>query len=260
MPLVEEIGQEHRLAAIEWAVKKLNYSIDRPNMNRRPISEALDDKIMGDIATIAICQFLRRAGLKAIAYDQIRKDNFELPDPGWDILVASQHHKLNTWGRSTLTPCNLPDYAVSLSVRSSRLPKTDTIEKAMKIRDFKVFDNHNGKIELDLTADIETQVYYDLEKTKLYGNITNKDVQQALLSRHNCTVIEEKLGIQSRFDSCYLASWNFASNIINHCKTLEMRGANTTWPSYHGGETKRMWKAPLSMGQSFDKAYNMLKK
>ena len=84
MPVLKTVGQE-RLAAIQWACKKLRNSVDRQGMNRRGISEALDDKIMGDIATIALCHYFLDLGYGAIAYDQIRNDNFEGESPNKDF-------------------------------------------------------------------------------------------------------------------------------------------------------------------------------
>jgi hypothetical protein len=259
MPITENIDQSSRLAAIEWASKKLKYSIDRPDMNQRGLSDALDDKIMGDIATIAICQFIRRLELKAIAYDQIRCDNFELPDPGWDILVYNSGLALNNWRKTAQYPCTPPNEAISLSVRSSRLPKGDTLEKALNIRDFKIFDNHRGRIEKDLTSDIETQVYYELNKTQLNEAVSEEDINRAILSRDNCIAIDEKLNIGSRYDSCFLSRWDFSTNIIKYTESLIAARKKSTWPSYHGGKKKEMWIAPLNRGFSFKDAFQMIK-
>lgn len=251
MAIFRNVGQD-RLAAIEWACKKLNHSIDRSNMNRRPIAESLDDKIMGDIATIVVCQYLREKGYGAIAYDQIRIDNFEKPDPGWDVLLAKPEDKkrLNNWGRSTTAPLIAPEYALTISVKSSRLPIRDTIEAAIRTRDFKIFDMHNKSIDDDLTADIETQVYYDYHNTQLDKNIiiTKKNVEDVIKDRVHANIIDNVLSINERFQSCILARWNFSENISESCKErLKNSSTKAVWESYG----KRMWLAPLHEGYSF---------
>jgi len=58
-PVSWRVSPQQMLQAIQWACKKVDYSIDRPGMNKRSLSEKLDDKIMGDIATIAVWEYLQ---------------------------------------------------------------------------------------------------------------------------------------------------------------------------------------------------------
>lgn len=247
MTIYKDIGND-RLAAIEWASKKLYNSIDRPNMNSRGITEALDDKIMGDVATIAVCKYLREMGFAAITYDQIRKDNFKNPDPGWDVAVCKDKDSLNHWARMTHEPTIVPRFALSISVKSSRLPKGDDIYSAIQRRDFKIFNLYNNQISLDLTADIETQVYYELERTQLNNlNITHKDVVHASIDRENCKIIDKKLMIYHRYGQCILSRWNFAQNIIAKTNMRLKNNQRISWSSFG----KSMWIAPLLEGYSF---------
>ncbi|SHO23771.1 Putative uncharacterized protein [Moritella viscosa] len=247
MPIYKDVGKD-RLAAIEWACKKLDNSIDRPNMNARGVSEALDDKIMGDIATIAVCKYLREVGLGAVAYDQIRTDYFEKPDPGWDVVVSKNKGELNRWARSTNEPTIIPGFALSISVKSSRLPAADNIQRAINQRDFKIFNLNNNQIDLDLTADIETQVYYNLEKTQLCNlKITKEDVINATMNRENCKVVDKKLMINARYNECILSRWVFSENIVNQTNLRMQSNQRFTWSSFG----KSMWIAPLSEGFSF---------
>ncbi|PHM62953.1 hypothetical protein [Xenorhabdus ishibashii] len=249
MPIYKDIGND-RLAAIEWASKKLDNSIDRPNMNSRGISEALDDKIMGDVATIAVCKYLREVGFAAIAYDQIRNDDFKNPDPGWDVAVSKDKRLLNHWANMTDEPTIVPSFALSVSVKSSRLPKGDDIYSAIQRRDFKIFNLNNNQISLDLTADIETQVYYELEKTQLHNlQVMHRDVVEATLDRKNCKVIDEKLMIHFRYSQCILSRWNFSQDIITKTNMRLQKNQGITWSSFG----KSMWIAPLLEGYSFQK-------
>ncbi|MFK7805436.1 MAG: hypothetical protein AB8G95_27650, partial [Anaerolineae bacterium] len=72
LPTPEYWEAENLLAAIEYAAKKLFFSVDRKNMNRRPLTESLDDKIMGEVATVAVVEYLRSVGVPAASYDQFR--------------------------------------------------------------------------------------------------------------------------------------------------------------------------------------------
>ncbi|EAQ53538.1 hypothetical protein [Vibrio sp. MED222] len=247
MPIYKDVGKD-RLAAIEWACKKLDNSIDRPNMNARGVSEALDDKVMGDIATIVVCKYLREVGLGAVAYDQIRTDGFEKPDPGWDVVVSKNRSGLNRWARGTKEPTIVPGFALSISVKSSRLPAADNIQRALNQRDFKIFNLNNNQISLDLTADIETQVYYNLEKTQLCNlKVTKEDVINATINRQNCKVIDEKLMINDRYNECILSRWAFSEDIVNKTKSRIQANQKIMWSSFG----KSMWIAPLSEGFSF---------
>lgn len=247
MPIYKDIGND-RLAAIEWASKKLDNSIDRPNMNSRGISEALDDKIMGDVATIAVCRYLREMGFAAICYDQIRNDGFKNPDPGWDVVVSKNKISLNQWAHMTDEPEIFPGFALSISVKSSRLPKGDNIHSAIQGRDFKIFNLNNNQISLDLTSDIETQVYYELENTQLHNlKITHRDVVEATLDREKCRVIDEKLMIHQRYGQCILSRWNFSQEIIAKTNIRLQNNQRSSWSSFG----KSMWIAPLLEGYSF---------
>ena len=249
MPIYKDIGND-RLAAIEWASKKLDNSIDRPNMNIRSISEALDDKIMGDVATIAVCKYLREVGFSAITYDQIRKDSFKSPDPGWDVAVSKDQRSLNQWAKETNDPTIVPKFALTISVKSSRLPKGDDIYSAIRRRDFKIFNLNNDRIYLDLSADIETQVYYELEKTQLNNlQVTHQDIVRATLDRENCKVIDEKLMIHYRYGQCILSRWNFSEEIITKTNMKLQMKRPVTWCSFG----KSMWLASLDEGYSFQK-------
>lgn len=245
-PITWKISKENFLVAAEWASKKLNNSIDRPNMNSRALPEALDDKIMGDIATIAAVEYIRSLGLQAVAYDQIRTDGFKDPDPGWDIAIAKQG--LNNWARSTKNPKLPPkDISLTVSIKSSRLVRDESVFQAIQIRDFKIFSLNHGDINKDLTSDIEAQIYYPLEKTKLRRcSLTQQDVDSCALDRSKCHIVSDHLNTWNRFDECILTSWNFSQNIALDSNRLNEK--NRTWSSFG----KLMWIAPLKNGHSFE--------
>lgn len=249
-PLNWQVSDEALAAATEWAAKKLNYAIDRPNMNSRDMSEALDDKIMGDIATIAIAEFIRSKGFQAVAYDQIRNDNFQEPDPGWDLAIGVKG--LNWWAKTTKTPKSPPvEMCLTLSVRSSRLVRDEPISKAIEERDFKVFALHPDNIKLDLTANIEAQVYYSLHGSQLNGrSITSEHIADCCSHRSGCQLIVSNLDVKNRFGRCILTAWDFSDRIKSYSSTISTR----TWSSFG----KEMWIAPLRNGMSFNDIFHEL--
>src|SRR5579875_3603732 len=115
-PVAWNVQREHMLIAIQWACKKVYNSIDRLGMNRRSPTERLDDKIMGDIATIAILEYLHDLGIPALAYDYIRADQFKDPDPGWDVAIGADETEWKQFFKSPKNPAGL----ITASVRSSR--------------------------------------------------------------------------------------------------------------------------------------------
>lgn len=231
-------------AAVQYACKKLYHSIDRPNMNLRHLSESLDDKIMGDVATIAVAQYCRSINLPSIIYDQIRQDNFQLHDPGWDVVIGPA---VNQWARETNDVMSPPDNLITLSVRSSRIPLGRTLQQSIQTCDFKIFAPDRSRIENDITANIEVQVYYEYDKTQL-GNLstTQNSIAQCIENRENCNQVLEDLNILGRFDTCYLVAWATKEDIINNLQSMARR----YWNSRHAGSDKRMWIAPLRNGRS----------
>lgn len=243
---VSERGLNH---AIYWASKKFSYSIDRPGMNRRGISESLDDKIMGDVATIAVLSYLHSLGVHGVAYDKIRIDDFKRSDPGWDIAIGSN---ILEWAKNTNDPAN-PHQFTKISIKSSRLPRTDTLCSAIANRDFKIFKFRNS-MRADMTTDLEVQVYYDYNTTQL-GNleIIQADIDAIKLSPsydENLTrVIFEKLDIKTRWGTCNLVAYNDKDSM---CDYSEKIAPNNTWDSFG----KQMWIAPLRFGKSLNKLNN----
>lgn len=231
------------LAAIEYAAKKLFFSVDRKNMNRRSLTESLDDKIMGEVATVAVVEYLRSIGVPAASYDQFRLDNFERPDPGWDILCGSGAY---AWIKTQDRAKGRPEMIRTVSVKSSRLPRGDSLQTAIEKRDFKILAKLGQSLELALTADIEMQVYFDRERSWLPrgGVVTAEEVQACIAARENCDLVRQKLKIDQRFGHCFLAAWQSSKQIVSESAKLGRR----QWTSHHAGSSKKMWCAPLKKG------------
>lgn len=238
-PIIWQVRPDGILMAILWACKKLYYSIDRPGMNPRSLPKKLDDKIMGDLATVAVLEYLAGIGVPAVAYDQIRRDNFRLPDPGWDLAIGKDAVSWGSNPRDPMTPTGL----LTASIRSSRLPRNDTLEQAVRTRDFKIFAHTNKTIADSITADIEIQVYYNYQETQLDANaIDQRRVGQGVRSLQ-VQEIMNLLSIKQRFGRCFLTAWNYKTAIIQHSGTL----SKPYWESYG----QRMWFSPLRLGKDF---------
>lgn len=240
-PIVWKPSENALLAAVQWASRKLHYSIDRPGMNPRGLSEKLDDKIMGDIATVAVIEYLRTLAIPVVAYDQVRQNAFHEPDPGWDVAIGAN---VPEWRKAPQDPKN-PVGLITASVRSSRLPRNDSLEAAVRTRDFKIFALSGATIEQCITADIEMQVYYPYERTQLGDRtISRAQIAACMGDRPQCGEIMRLLDIQGRYGECYLTAWNYKAAIVEYSHRLQ----NPYWASYG----KRMWFAPLRLGRDFD--------
>ena len=244
-PVEVTVRSEMAVEAVRWVCRRLAFTIDRERMNPRSIAERLDDGIMGEIASIAIMQYLSDAGRQVVAYDQIRQDEYKEPDPGWDVLVATGVN-LKEWSQGTQDLKTKPEGAYSISIKSSRIPQPDgdNIEVAVRKRDFKIFKK-SASITDDLTADFEAQVYYLLEKSLLnrQWSISKEQLQQ---QDYECILNE--LHIMNRYSTCYICGIASKEAIIKYSSGLPIK--KRSWGSKHEKHNKEMWVAPLSLGVS----------
>lgn len=244
-PTTVHVRTEKLRDAIHWVCNRLNFTIDRDNMNPRNLSERFDDGVMGEIASAAVIQFLTDQNRYAISYDQIRRDNYQEADPGWDILTARE--PFEGWLKSTSNVKIKPSFSHSLSIKSSRIPEADNdnIQLAISRRDFKILKTSDS-IEKDLTSDFEVQVYFLLTQSKYTNNlqIKIKDVED-----HNIQNLIDTLRLEERYGTCYLSGAASRASLIKHSTSLPEN--KRFWTSYHLGHEKQMWRAPLSLGTSF---------
>lgn len=254
-PITCNMGEKGINYGVYWAAKKLKYSINRPGMNDRLLSEALDDKIMGDIATLAVLACLNKIKVSAIAYDEIRKDDFRRPDPGWDIAIGPN---ARDWGKNTTNPSN-PEGLTTISIKSSRLPQNDTLNDAIKTRDFKIF-KYRDSIKDDIAADLEVQVYYDYHTTVFeHLGITKEDdeinnefvnsIKDAPSFDITLTqAVATKLNVQNRWGSCSIVGYNDKDSMVADLAKVNYQD----WRS----SGKLMWTAPLRFGKNMSTLIN----
>ncbi|MGE8003556.1 hypothetical protein [Lysinibacillus sp. NPDC093216] len=239
--------------AVLWSVQKLYYSIDRANMNGRDLTESLDDKIMGDLACVAVWSYLYKLSIvDCIVYDEIRKDNFNFPDPGWDIAIKSKDVEVDV---ESMDINLIQQEFTVLSIKSSRLPRTDTIEQAILKRDFKIF-NLSGDIEKDITADIEVQVYYKYVESQLGNRLINKEQVDIILNNlDNADIylddIINALSLEQRWGECWLVGFKHKEAIVAENASLRYK----TWSSFG----KNMWISPLKTGLPLEELSDFVK-
>ncbi len=244
-PTLVTVSSETISDAVRWVRNRILYTTDRGQMNPREISERWDDGIMGEIASVAVMQFLKDKGRHVISYDQIRRDEYKEPDPGWDVLCS--RHDFDEWLDTTDNVKIKPDNAHSFSIKSSRIPKADQddIHIAIQKRDFKIFKKSDS-IDSDLTSDFEVQVYFSLNRSKYNENLVIS-IDEAM--NGDIDLIIHRLKLIDRYGFCYLSGAASRSTIINYSNSLPEK--KRYWKSNHAGYEKHMWNAPLSLGVSF---------
>ena len=207
------------------------HTIDRESMNRRSLTERLDDIIMGEIGSTAVMQYLIERGNRVIAYNDIRKDEYRDPDPGWDLSVrAVKTNKCHT-----------------LSVKASRIPKADhdSMDAVIERRDFKVLVRAD-EIEWDLRSDYEAQVYFPLRSSVFDGV---EAIPMRMVQDEDADMVLRRLRLPSRYGTCFICGFASRVAIVAHSEGLAERGDDLSWTSHHAGSSKKMWIAPLSLGR-----------
>jgi hypothetical protein len=232
--------------ALTWVCRRYLFTVDRQDMNPRSLSEKIDDGVMGEIAAVAVMQFLADHGRHVIAYDQVRTDQYKDPDPGWDIL--SSHISFDDWKNTSEDFKIKPENAHSFSIKSSRIPEADqdNIDLAISRRDFKIF-KRSVSIDLDITADFEVQVYFLLQASKFDRSFT---IAADQLKNDDIDAMIVSLSLMERYGECLLSGAASKSTLVAYSNTLPPD--KRSWNSNHAGYNKPMWSAPLTLGRSFE--------
>jgi hypothetical protein len=222
------VSQPGVVAAVQAACAKVYTSIDRPGMFTRSLSERVDHKLQGDVATRGVLEFLQGQGLEASAYDEVRTDGFRDPDPGYDLLVSSGGPG--------------PKLALTTSVRSSLLPAGDTVATATARRDFKVFAD--GAPLHTRLSDIEIQVYYARTARGLLPQVEPNEVRLAARQLGPAVDFARSLGVAARWGTIHIVRWATREALVQ----WSHEHGWPKWVSSKRGFTKRMWTLPLTAG------------
>lgn len=202
-------------------VKKYNYTVNAMMYSRSPI-ELLDNLYMGDMAKNAIYDYLvKHCSCPVIDYDEIRTDNFQNHDPGWDILVG--------------------DKKIKVEIKSSIPPNNESRENIINLRDIKITASHDeGRtwiLPQSLESDIHVQVYFYAKPYK--RGIDRFDTLSQIISQ-DMWKIREFIN-SDKYNHPLFFGYNTKENIIKHLNTLPRDKRTWTFSWTH----RIYWKCPI---------------
>lgn len=200
-------------------IKKYNFTNKSLMYNRTPV-ELLDNLYMGDIAKNALFAYLKsRCSTDIIDYDEIRTDEFENPDPGWDFLVGNG--------------------GIKVEVKSSIPPNGEDLQSIIDNRDIKITASHDkGRtmiIPENLESGIHVQIYFYAKPYK-NGYATFEGLSD-VLNNDNSKI--HSIINSSKYNSPLFFGYNTKKNVINFSQTLKPRTWTFSW-------TERLyWRCPI---------------
>ncbi len=232
LPFNEEIVQK----TIVNTIKKYRYTVKNLMYGRTPI-ELLDNIFMGDIAKNCIFYLLKSKCNNAhtlIDYDEMRTDNFESADPGWDFIVGNQKMKVE--------------------VKSSIPPKDETHENIIRLRDIKITASHNKGLSIIPPESIESHIHiqvYFYAKTYKNGYDDFEKLYEDI-SQHP-DGIKSLLKIE-KYSKPLFFGWSTRPQIIDYINTLQPN----TW-TFEG--TQRVyWRCPINKAHTLPQLIEYIEK
>lgn len=202
--------------------------------DRKPV-ELLDNLYMGDFAKNALYGYLANNCKKRIIdYDEIRTDNFEGHDPGWDLMVDG---------------CNL-----KIEIKSSTPPNDENRYNIINKRDIKITASHDkGATWIspeNIESDIHVQVYFYAKPYKK-GFDNFEDLENAIT--RNYTEVRNIINA-SKYNSPLFFGYNTKDKIIEHLNSLP--DGNRTWTF---SWTRRIyWKCPIKTAYNLQSLVNYI--
>ncbi len=121
------IDDRMKARAKETSSKKLQYTIDRHDLEGRNQTQRLHSIYLGDIATLAVAKWLKSNGKSSIAYDDIRTDGFKEPDKGWDLQVTKIDDSVGYCNVKSSGPDNRANTILSILTTRNLATKPSTI-------------------------------------------------------------------------------------------------------------------------------------
>lgn len=208
-------------------VKKYNFTVKAMMYSRTPV-ELLDNLYMGDMAKNAIYDYLcKHCTCPVIDYDEVRTDNFQNHDPGWDILVGNKK--------------------IKVEIKSSTPPNNESYEDIIEKRDIKITASHDeGRtwiLPQDLESDIHVQVYfYARPYRKGYDDF---DTLSKIISKDMWKI--QEIIDSDKYNKPLYFGFNTKENIIAYLKTLPKPERTWSFSWTH----RIYWRCPIK------DAYNM---
>lgn len=242
IPVTEEIIEKTLLNTRS----KFLYTITNNAYTRTPV-ELLDNIYMGDLAKNALFDYLSSVlGNDLIDYDEIRADNFESYDPGWDFKIGSKEIKFEIKS------------SISSSVDIKRIT-IDTLASILRNRDIKITASHDkGKTFLnpdDLKSDIHMQIYFLNVKTYKNGY----DDPYLLYDDISKDLYKIKTIINSdKYNEPYFFGFSTKREIIAYKEENEVLKRKSTW-SFEWTD-RLYWKSPLSKSHNIPSLVKLVNK
>ena len=233
---------------LENTVRKYLYTIQNLTYTRTPV-ELLDNLYMGDIAKNSIFDYLKdKVDDILIDYDEIRTDNFEQADPGWDFKIGNR--------------------PVKIEVKSSLPPKVDIGKSAtfedlkneiINNRDVKITASHdNGKTFIEpenLDSEIHIQIYFfDVSVYKKgYDNPSSlyEDIKD---SPHKIKPLIKS----DKYNTPYYFGFSTKQEIINYKNENEKNNTPTTWT--FSWTDRWYWRSPLLKAHNIRRLIDLIYK
>jgi hypothetical protein len=229
---------------IDTTIKKYLYTIRNLTYQRTPV-ELLDNLFMGDFAKNSLFYYLKEVnGKNVVDYDEIRTDNFQHPDPGWDIMSLDNNLKIE--------------------VKSSIVPNVDrgntdliTSQNLINKRDVKITASHNkGNTYINpesLESDIHVQIYFFNART--YRNGINDLNMLANEITTNRLKVNDYINIRKYINAKYFG-FSLKQEIIDF-KNYNMN--NNILPTWTFSWTDRVyWKSPISKAHPYQELLNII--
>lgn len=229
---------------IVTTIRKYLYTIQNLTYNRTPV-ELLDNLFMGDFAKNSLFYYLKDVNRKNVVdYDEIRTDNFELPDPGWDIMSLDNNLKIE--------------------VKSSIVPNVDngnnecaTMQNLIDRRDVKITASHNnGQTYINpenLESHIHVQIYFLNART--YRNGPNDLNILANEITNNPQMVNQYININKYLYAKYFG-YSLKQEIIDLKDYNLNNGINPIWT--FSWTDRVYWKSPISNAHTFTELLNII--
>lgn len=229
---------------INTTIRKYLYTIKNLTYDRTPV-ELLDNLFMGDFAKNSLFYYLKVIENKnVIDYDEIRTDDFQNADPGWDIMSLDNNLKIE--------------------VKSSIVPSVDkgnnechTIQNLINRRDIKITASHNkGQTYIDpenLESDIHVQIYFLNAKTYKKGPNDLNLLAQEITT--NPQKVDQYININKYLNAKYFG-FSLKQEIVDLKNYNINHNINPTWT--FSWTNRIYWNSPISNAHTFEQLLNII--
>lgn len=230
-----EADEMSLIKAVVYGHRRYLHTVDRRQLSRRRPAERFESIVRGEVVTNALLRYLHEeVQFRAIGYDDLRADRFEMEDPGWDI-----------WYRPSSTSSDERVRSLRMSVKSSTIPEQDgTLEQAIARRDIKIL-KYAENVEDDLPFDVVAQAYLPTAARTLAGVDLERVeglISGASLSPSTIAQLIDELRLFERCGYSSLVAVATKEEIVRHVTGLT---SPTDFMPIGGGLRKEVWNTKI---------------